>query len=257
MLIDTHSHIHVQQFEKDREEVIRRAQMAGVKILINVGFDPAGNEQAAALAQKHDSIYFSCAIHPHEANLATDENLDKIRKIALSKVGKKLVAIGETGLDYFRNKHSKEVQVEAFKKQIKLAKELDLPLIIHCRDGIPDALLILKDENVERAVFHCFTGTLNKAKICWERGFYISFTGICTYPAAHELREIVASSPQDRMMIETDCPFLSPQSKRGSRNEPAYLPEVCEKLAEIRGVSPQQMEKILEENSRRFFNLAS
>lgn len=167
---------------------------------------------------------------------------------------KKVVAIGEIGLDYYRMQVPREVQQEAFRKQLRLAKEFQLPVIIHCREAYEDTFQILIEEAMEKVVFHCFAGDLSFAKKVWERGFYTSFTGIITYPNAQSLREVVRAAPFDRIMVETDCPFLPPQSHRGKRNEPSFLPEIVEKIEEIR--NSKDIFQSLYRNSELFYNLS-
>lgn len=255
MLIDTHAHIHVKDFDSDRDQVIARALAADV-MMINVGFDLDGIVASAELAKKNKSIYWAAGFHPHSAETATDENIKLIVDYAKKEEGKKLVAIGETGLDYFRNKCPRDVQIKGFVSQLRLAKKLDLPVILHCRESFEDTLRILKEEKIEKAVFHCFSETVNEARKCWEMGYFTSFTGICTYPKAEIVREIIANAPSDLIMIETDCPYLAPQSMRGKRNEPAFVREIFNKLVEIRKSAPNELENVLLNNSVRFFKLA-
>lgn len=254
-MIDTHSHLHVKEFDADRAQAIARAQEAGVKILINVGFDPEGNASACALAQAYGAIYWTAGIHPHHADLATSENLNWMREKAKSPAGKKLVAIGEIGLDYFKNLSPKDAQIASFRAQLALSGELSLPVIVHCRDAFADTLEILRAEKIKRAVFHCFTGTMVEARECWSRGYLTSFTGICTYPSAVKVRAAILEAPVDKIMIETDCPYLSPQRRRGQRNEPCFLPEILEKIAEIKGLKQKEIEASIEQNTKKFFKI--
>jgi TatD DNase family protein len=256
MLIDSHSHIHTKNFDVDREQVVERAKQAGVGILIEVGFNPEGWEKASALAEKYENIYWTAGIHPHEADVATEENLKKMRELKSTPAGKKLVAFGEMGLDYFKNYQPKEIQQKAFRAQLVIAKELDLPVIIHCRDAYSDAFKILEEEGITRAVFHCFAGTLAEAQECFSRGYFVSFTGICTYPKAENIRQIIIAAPVDKIMIETDCPYLAPQSQRGKRNEPAFVAEVFQKVCEIKKISPAELETTLDKYTRLFFSLS-
>lgn len=254
MLIDTHAHIHVKDFDSDRDQVIARALSANV-MMINVGFDLEGIRQSAVLAKNNKSIYWAAGFHPHSAQSASDENINVIVDLAQKEEGKKLVAIGETGLDFFRNPCPRDEQISGFVKQLRLAKKLNLPVILHCRDAFEDTFRILNEEKIERAVFHCFSDTLKEAKQCWEKGYFTSFTGICTYPKAENVREIVANAPLDMIMIETDCPYLAPQSVRGKRNEPAFVREIFNKIAEIRKADLSDLESIIFKNSVNFFKL--
>ncbi len=253
MLIDTHAHLHVKEFDVDRPEVIARAREAGVDF-INVGFEPDGNEAAALLAEQHHT-YWTAGIHPHHADLATEKNLNRIRELAKGPHGKRLKALGEMGLDFFKNHQPREVQLDAFKKQLQLALELNLPVIIHCRDAFEDALKILNDIKISVVVFHCFTGTVAQAQECWKRGYFTSFTGICTYPKADNVREVIKLAPLGQIMIESDCPFLSPQRHRGQRNEPSFIRETFQKLCEVRQMVPDELESALETNTKSFFRV--
>lgn len=253
MLIDTHAHLHVKEFDADRHEVIARAREASVDF-INVGFEPDGNEAAALIAEKYGT-YFTAGIHPHHADLATEKNLSRIRDLAKGPHGKRLKALGEMGLDFFKNHQPREAQIEAFTAQLHLARELNLPVIIHCRDAFSDALKILDREKISAAVFHCFTGSISEAEECFRRGYFTSFTGICTYPKAENVRAVIKVAPIDRIMIESDCPFLSPQNHRGQRNEPSFLKETFQKLCEIKQMAPNVLEPILEANTKKFFGV--
>lgn len=253
MLIDTHSHLHVKEFDADRAQVIERAREAGVDF-IAVGFEPEGNTAAAALAAQYNT-FWTAGIHPHHADLATDENLQRIAELKKEQRGLRLVALGEMGLDYYKNFQPREIQRDAFRKQLTLSRELKLPVIIHCRDAFSETLELLNEEKITEAVFHCFAGTIDEAEECWRRGYYTSFTGICTYPKAENVRAAIAKATLSKIMIETDCPFLPPQSHRGRRNEPAYLRETFKKISEIREIPELELEKILYENTLKFFRI--
>lgn len=253
MLIDTHSHLHVKEFDADRAQVIERAREAGVDF-IAVGFEPEGNTAAAALAAQYNT-FWTAGIHPHHADLATNENLQCIVQLKKAPLGSRLVALGEMGLDYYKNFQPREIQRDAFRKQLTLSRELKLPVIIHCRDAFSETLELLNEEKITEAVFHCFAGTIDEAEECWRRGYYTSFTGICTYPKAENVRAAIAKATLSKIMIETDCPFLPPQSHRGRRNEPAYLRETFKKISEIREIPELELEKILYENTLKFFRI--
>lgn len=253
MLIDVHAHLHVKEFESDRESVIERARAEGLGKMINVGFDVEGNFQALALAKKYDFIFSSMGIHPH---LASDWNEQVGAKMLdTAKKEEKIVAFGEMGLDYYKNFQPVETQHVAFRGQLKLAKKLDLPVIIHCRDAFEDTFKILGEEKMERVLMHCFTGTLEEAKTAWSRGYYTAFTGIITYPSATALREVVRECPEDRLIIETDCPYLAPQSRRRQRNEPAFLVETLREVALVRKTETSEQEKIIEKNVKALFSI--
>lgn len=252
MLIDCHSHIHVKNFDADREQVIARARLAGVGKLIEVGFDSEGIFKALALAKKYSEIYAAIGIHPHLASEWNDDISAKIRKLA--KTEDRIVAIGETGLDYFKNFQPKDLQQKVFREQLKIASEISLPVIIHCRDAYSDLFRILDEEKFgERVLLHCFTGTKKEAEEGINRGYFIAFTGIITYPGAKSLREIAEKAPFDKILVESDCPFLSPQKYRGKRNEPSYVVETANTLAQIKKIEISQLEKQLECNVKAFF----
>lgn len=253
MLYDTHCHVHTREFDADRDAVIQRAHEAGIK-LIYVGFEPQGNEKAAVLAEQYDE-FWTAGIHPHHADLATGKNLARIRELANSPYGKHLKALGEIGLDFYKNHQPRATQIAALKAQLALALELNLPVIIHCRDAFQEAFKILDAAKIQSAVFHCFTGTIAEAQQCWSRGYFTSFTGICTYPKAENVRAAIKQAPIDKIMIESDCPFLAPQGHRGQRNEPVFLHETFKKICEIRSENPAELEVILQKNTEKFFRV--
>lgn len=251
MLIDTHAHLHVSAFDQDREAVIKRAREAGIGKLINVGFDVEGNFQAIALARKYDWMYATMGIHPHLASDWNDAVGAKIEDAV--KRESKIVALGEMGLDYYKNFQPPELQKKVFREQLKLAKKLDLPVIIHCREAFADAFKILDEEKIERVLLHCFTGTATEAEEGLKRGFFLAFTGIITYASAGDLRKVVASCPINKIFIETDCPFLTPQKHRGRRNEPAYTREIYEKVASIKKMPQDELEIAVAMNMEQLF----
>lgn len=246
MFIDVHAHLHVQEFDDDREEVIQRALDNGVRKIVNVGFDVEGNYRALALAKKYEFIYATFGIHPHLASEWNDEVGQKIYELA--KKEPKVIALGEMGLDFYKNFQPREIQIKAFQGQLALAKELNLPVIIHCRDAFKDVFRILEDEKIERVLLHCFTGSLDIAKEAWRKGFSTSFTGIITYPSAQELRKVVASAPLEQLFFETDCPFLAPQKYRGKRNEPAFVEEIYTKTALLKNITHELLKEQIEKN---------
>lgn len=253
MLIDCHAHLHVPAFDKDREDVIDRAFAAGIGIIINVGFDVEGNFQALTLAKKNERIFATMGVHPHLASEWNEEVAERIAKAVRAEP--KIVALGEMGLDYYKNLQPRQLQLVAFREQLALAKKLELPVIVHCRDAFEDAFRILDEAKAPDVLMHCFTGTLRDARRSWERGFYTAFTGIVTYPSAEEVRACARECPENRLLIETDCPYLPPQSLRGKRNEPAHVREILQTIARARNQSSDRLEKIIEENTRRFFKL--
>lgn len=254
MFIDAHSHVHVNNFDADREQVIARAQDAGISKIIEVGFDSEGIFKALALAKKHDWIFATAGIHPHLASEWNDNIASKIRKLA--KTEDRIVAIGETGLDYFKNFQPRDLQQKVFHEQLKIAIEVGLPVIIHCRDAYKDLFSILDEEKFSgRVLLHCFTGTMQEAEEGISRGYFIAFTGVITYPSAKNLREIAEKIPLDRILIESDCPFLAPQSQRGKRNEPSFVPEIYKEIARIKNMPIEKLADEVTKNVSGFFGI--
>jgi TatD DNase family protein len=259
MFVDSHAHIDGPEFDTDREEVIQRACAAGVSAILNVGTgDPHSGafERAIQLGKHHESIYTAIGTHPHDARLYDDEAEAKTR--ALIESGERVVAWGEIGLDFHYDNSPRDVQVEAFKRQLRAARDLDLPVIIHTREAETETIDILKSEYdgaPRRGVFHCFSGSEDLAKRALEIGFMISFSGIVTFKKADELRHIARQVPLDRLLIETDCPYLTPVPHRGKRNEPAYVVEVARCLAGLHGLEIEELAHVTTENFMRFFSL--
>lgn len=252
-LIDTHAHLTMPEFD-DLQNVLTRAKDASVDTIINVSFDMDSSIQSVELADRYHNIFASAGIHPDHAEDLDEDVINKLKTLANDK---KVVAIGETGLDYFENNVPKDTQQQLFIKHINLAKELSLPLIIHVRDAYDDALEILKKENKSpvKGVFHCFGESTQYAKNILDLNYYISFTGIITFKNAHNVRETAKYVPLDFIMLETDCPYLAPQIYRGKRNEPSYLKFIAEKLTEIKGISFEEVCEVTTLNAKRLFNL--
>jgi TatD DNase family protein len=251
MWIDTHCHPFLKDFDEDRAEVLQNAKLAGVEAMIVVGYDPEANRQALAMADQHDFMWATLGIHPNHSGFLSDEEFDWIRTTA--KTHPRVVALGEMGLDYYHMKSSKENQAETFRRQIRLAKELDLPCIVHSRDAAEDTLSLLLEEQVSKVIFHCFSYDLDFGKKVWSAGYFTSFSGVITYPNSKGTQEAAKHAPADLILIETDSPWLAPQSHRGQRNEPAFVSEVGLKLAELRGESPQVLSEQLRHNTRTIF----
>ncbi|QKS69631.1 TatD family hydrolase [Paenalkalicoccus suaedae] len=254
-MIDTHVHLNADQYEEDVEEVIARAREAGVQEMVVVGFDTKTIHKAMQLANDYDFIYASVGWHPVDAKDFDDEKLAWLEELAAHP---KVVAIGETGLDYYWDTSTKEQQHEAFKKQIALAKKVKLPLIIHDRDAHDDVLRILQEENAAEAggIMHCFQGDVEMAKACLDINFYISFGGPVTFKNAKLPKEVAKTIPNDRLLIETDAPYLAPHPYRGKRNEPAYVKLVLEQLAELREVSYEELRTQTTQNAKKLFSLS-
>jgi TatD DNase family protein len=256
MLIDTHTHLDDVRYNDDREAVIARAQEAGVGACLTIGCDLATSHAAVQLADRHPFVYASIGVHPHEVKHIGDSWYGEFRRLARSK---KVVAYGEIGLDYHYNHSSPKDQRERFREQIQLARELTLPVIIHTREAQEDTITILREEKASAVggVFHCFSGDGRLAKDALELGFYLSFSGILTFQNAAMLREIAKTIPLDRLLIETDCPYLTPAPHRGKRNEPAYVTQVAKQLAAIHpGLSLEDIGRRTTENAKRLFKIA-
>lgn len=259
MFVDSHAHIDGHEFDADRDEIIQRAHAAGVSAILNVGTgDPHSDafERAIELGRLHSSIYTAIGTHPHDARLYDDQAEEKTK--VLIQNGERVVAWGEIGLDFHYDNSPRHVQVDVFKRQLRAASELNLPVIIHTREAENETIDILKndyDGADRRGVFHCFSGSEELAKRALEIGFMISFSGIVTFKKADELRNIARQVPLDRLLIETDCPYLTPVPYRGKRNEPAYVVEVARCLAGLHGLEVEELGHVTTENFMRFFNL--
>lgn len=252
MFIDTHSHLNFPAFSEDYPDVIARAKRTGIAAIINVGADLPTSKRAIELAQKEDLCYATVGIHPTSTNNLKDEDYQELEGLAQKK---KVVAIGEIGLDYFHNSTPKEIQKRSFEMQILLAKKLNLPVIIHNRDAHQDVLAVLKEKEVKKGVMHCFSGDINLAKKVFSLGLHISFTGNLTYKKNEDLRAVAKEIPLKKMLLETDCPYLPPQPRRGKRNEPGFLVYTAEALAKIKGISLEELGEITSENARELFKL--
>ncbi len=250
MFIDTHTHIHGPEFDTDRDLALDRARSAGVEVCVAVGTDITDSQRAVELAGKHPDVFAAVGVHPHEAAKVTTADLDGLAGLAASD---RVVAWGETGLDYYYEHSPKDVQRERFAEQITLAVRVDLPLIIHTRDAWDDTFRILDEHPHHGGVFHCFTGEREHAEAAISRGFFVSFSGIITFNKAQALQTVATHVPLDRVLIETDCPFLAPVPNRGRRNEPAFVALVAQKLAELRGVPVEEIARRSRENARRCF----
>lgn len=254
MWIDTHCHPFASDFDNDREEVIERARQAGVGKMIVVGFDKLTNRKTIEMADKYDFMWAALGVHPCDCEDLDEEEMKWIRETAVSNP--RVVAIGETGLDYHHMRASKTVQQETFRRQINLAKELNLPVIVHSRDAAEDTLAALLEEKAEKVVFHSYTYDYEFGKKVWAAGYYTAFNGILTFPNAKDIQEAARRGPLDLFLIETDCPYLAPQSSRGKRNEMSHVVEVGRKLGELKGMPLQKLSDELEGLMKRFFKLA-
>ncbi|MCZ2855949.1 MAG: TatD family hydrolase [Candidatus Bathyarchaeota archaeon] len=254
MFVDTHAHLQWASFDKDREHVISRARKVGVEHLVNIGFDVDGCRKGIELAEKHKGFYATVGIHPHNASQLNQNVLDKLRKLCEET---KVVAIGEIGLDYYRNLSSREAQKKAFTAQLLLAEELELPVVIHDREAHRDILEILSEFFGKiSGVMHCFSGSREMAEQCVKSRFYISIAGPVTFPNAHKLREIAKWTDLNRILLETDSPWLAPQDVRGKRNEPAFLLSIAKKIAELRGITLDELAETTTRNAKEVFQIS-
>jgi len=255
MLIDTHAHLTFPEYQIDLPEVIKRAKEAKVEAIINIALDDDAITKSIKMAEEYpDFIYNAIGIHPHDASEWKENRHQQLRELAAKH---KVVAIGETGLDYHYKLSPIEQQQMVFRKFLQLAQELDIPAVIHSREASRDTLTILREENRGKlkGVLHCFAGDMDLGKAAMDMGLYISFTGNITFPKADKIRQAAKEIPLERIMIETDCPFLAPQEFRGKRNEPAYVVKVAEKIAEIKELSVEEVAIETTENARKLFKL--
>ncbi|MGD7046443.1 TatD family hydrolase [Jeotgalibacillus proteolyticus] len=254
MLFDTHVHLNADQFEEDIDEVISRAMENDVEWMTVVGFDTPTIHKAMELAEKHDFIYAAVGWHPVDAIDMTEKELNWIEELAKHP---KVVAIGEMGLDYHWDKSPKDVQQDVFRKQIQLAKRVQLPIVIHNRDATQDVVDILREENASEVggIMHCYSGSLEIAQQCVDMNFMISLGGPVTFKNAKKPKEVAEGIDLNHLLIETDAPFLAPHPYRGKRNEPAYVKLVAEKIAEIKGISYEEVGNQTTQNAKKIFKL--
>jgi TatD DNase family protein len=251
---DSHCHIDMPAFDADRDEVVARARAAGVERMLLIGGidDEAGHRRALRVAGEL-GLPVSAGVHPHEARLATGATWDELRGLAADG---KIVAIGEIGLDFHYDHSPRDVQRAVFRAQVRLAREVGLPVIVHTRDADEETAALLEDEGASAGVIHCFTGGHELARRALALGFLISFSGIAAFPRAEVIQEVARVTPLDRVLVETDSPFLAPPPHRGKRNEPAYVVEVVRLLARLRGASPEEVGMAALVNFERAFALA-
>lgn len=254
MLTDTHTHLNAEQFDEDRDLVIQRALEQGVTRIVNVGFNRETIPSSIELAERYEFIYSTVGWHPQDAKDMRDEDLAWIEELCSHE---KVVAIGEIGLDYYWDTSPKDVQQEVFRKQIRLARKLKMPIVIHNRDAHADVVRILQEENAAEVggIMHCFSGSWETAKQCLDMNFYISFGGPVTFKNAKQPKEVLAQVPLDRLLVETDAPYLTPHPFRGKRNETGYVRLVAEAAAEIRGMSLEELAEVTTRNAIRLLGL--
>jgi TatD DNase family protein len=255
MLFDTHAHYDDEKFDSDRYEIIKAAYDSGVTLILNASTNIASCVESISLTQEFDFVYAAIGVHPHNAAHSNDNTLTALADFAKSP---KVVAIGEIGLDYYYDYSPKEIQKYWFAKQINLAKNLKLPIIVHNRDAHEDSLHIIEIENAKECggVFHCFSGSVEMAKILLKNNFYISIGGPITFKNANRVIEVVKSIPNDRILIETDCPYLTPEPFRGKRNDSRLVKLVAEKIAEAKGLTLEEIAHLTTENAKRLFKIS-
>lgn len=253
-MIDSHSHIYGPRFDEDRQEVIERAVEAGITQLLQVGCNLEESRTVVELAEAHEGIYASVGVHPHDASTVTPEVIDALEKLIPHP---KVISWGEIGLDFYYDSSPREIQKAAFDAQMEAAVRLGMPVVIHTRDAEPETLEILrKHENPAGGHVHCFTGTKEMAMDLLELGYHIGFTGIITFKNAAALRKVVAAVPLERLLIETDSPYLAPVPKRGKRNEPSFVQYVADAVADIKGLTRDEVIEATSENFYRVYGLS-
>ena len=252
MLFDTHAHLNDPAFDPDREELMAGLRDKGIGYVMNAGCSLASSKDIIQMAEKYPWLYGSVGSHPDSADEVNEEVVEEYRKLAAHE---KVKAIGEIGLDYYYEDIPREIQKNAFRMQMALAQELDMPVIIHEREAHDDGMRIVKEFPKVKGVFHCYSGSAEMARQLVNMGWYIGFTGVLTFKNARKAVETAASIPLERIVLETDCPFMAPEPFRGKRNDPGYLPKMAEKLAEIRGISVEEVVKITTENAKRLYRI--
>lgn len=254
MLIDTHAHLDSNKFRKDQYEVITRAAEAGVEYIFNIGADLESSKISVNLSKKYSQIYAAIGVHPHNAKEVTSENLRELHHMTKDE---KVRAIGEIGLDYHYDFSPRDIQKRVFRAQLRLAQELKMPVIIHSREADTDTLQILKEEEVEKVggIMHCFAGDMKMAEECLKLNLKLSFGGVITFKKARITQEVVREIPLEQLLIETDAPYLTPIPHRGKRNEPAYVRIVAEKMAELKGISFEEVARVTSNTAKMIFQI--
>ena len=253
MLFDTHAHMDDRAFDEDREELLNNLPGQGLALVMNPGCSLESSRNAVELARKYDYIYAAVGSHPDAADEVNEEVLEEYRK--LCKLNSKVKAIGEIGLDYHYEDIPREIQLRAFRMQMELARELKLPAIVHEREAHEDGMAVVREFPEVTGVFHCYSGSAEMARQLVDKGWYIGFTGVLTFKNARKAIEVASSIPLERIVLETDCPYMSPEPFRGKRNDPGRLYRMAEKLAEIRGLSVEEIHEITLENGKRLYNI--
>lgn len=253
ILYDTHAHLDNPAYDTDRDEVMEKIKASGVGFVNNIGADIKTSYQSISLAEKYDFVYATCGVHPSETLDMTEDDIKTLYEMSKHE---KVKAIGEIGLDYhYENNPDPETQKYWFKRQLELSKEVGLPVVIHDRESKGETIKILKDFKIDRGVMHCYSGSAETAKELLKMGFYISFTGVVTFKNARKSIEALKSVPLDRLFIETDCPYMSPEPFRGTRNDSSNVIKVAEKYAEVKGISLEEVIFTTTNNAKEFFKV--
>lgn len=254
MLFDTHAHLDHSRFDEDREELIRKIHAEGISLIVNPGADIESSKRAVELAREYDFIYATVGVHPHDAKDLNEDAFEMIKEMAKFE---KVVAIGEIGLDYYYDNSPRDIQREAFIRQIKMANELNLPIVVHSRDASKDTYDIIKEYKKKDigCLLHCFGQSMEMAELYVDLGCHISFAGPLTFKNSHKLKEVARNIPIDRILIETDAPYLTPEPFRGKRNDPSKVRYVALELAKLRNMDPHEIMEITMKNGIEFFNI--
>jgi len=252
MYFDTHAHYCDRRFNDDRDELLLSMQENGVSLILNSGSSLRSSRQSLELADKYPFVYASVGVHPHDAKSMDDGTVSVLEKLLAHP---KAMAVGEIGLDYHYDFSPRDVQKMRFREQLELARHLNLPVIIHERESLNDTLDMVREYSDLTGVFHCFSGSWETAKIILDLGWYLSFTGVITFKNARKALEVLEKMPADRIMLETDCPYLAPDPMRGKRNSSLYLPYIAEKVGQVREMSVEDVAVLTTENGKRFFRI--
>jgi len=258
MYFDTHAHYNDKRYNDDRDVLMEELSAAGITHILNVSYSISSVKYSLGIAEKYQdsdkypSIFVSVGIHPHDAKTMTDDTIGELEKLLEHP---KVVAVGETGLDYYYDHSPRDVQQVRFREQLELARRVNLPVVIHMRDATEDTLRIMSAFHDLSCVFHCFPGSWETAKIILDIGWYLSFTGVVTFKNARRALEVIEKMPLDRLMLETDCPYMAPEPFRGKRCSSLYLPYIATKIAEVRGTTTEEIARVTMENGKRFFGI--
>ncbi len=252
MYFDTHTHLDDDRFNEDRAIVIQKMRDAGVSLAVNIGADMESSAKSVKIAREYDFIYAAVGVHPHDVENMTEQDMETLKQLAQDK---KVVAIGEIGLDYYYDNSPRELQKKWFRRQIELAKELNLPYVVHDRDAHADCMEIIKESGYFRGVMHCYSGSTEMAQELLKLGFYISFAGPVTFKNGKRAKEAAKAVPMDKLLIETDSPYLTPEPYRGQRNDSSYVPYVAREIAALKGLTEEETARLTLENGKRFFGI--